>query len=178
MGTHGRQPEAVAWLLVGFDMVLRYWKEAGALDDPLPLWTQAQEVLFEHSKTQQQTIRDEEPVGMFLNALNELRMSGEAVVLDLTGGGSVRPQENCVGYEDATYTYLLPGSSFGAVQEHFRRQGTPFLVSRPQLWKRMADVGMIEVGSEGASRMKHIPGLPNSQRVIWFKRQFTGAFEV
>ncbi len=62
-GTHGRQPEAVAWLLVGFQMALRYWCASGALEDTRELWTQAIEVLLDHSESQRQAIREEDPIG-------------------------------------------------------------------------------------------------------------------
>lgn len=176
MGAHGRQPEAVAWLLVGFDMAIRYWKAVGILDDPLPLWTQAQEVLFDHSETQRQAIRDEEPVSMFLNALNELRASGEAVVLDLSEQLGLYPHSSCVGFQDSEYTYLMPGTAYGAVQEHFREQGTIFPISKNQLWKRMADSGIIETFGKETSKVKYIQGL-KSQRVIFLKRQSAGAAE-
>lgn len=178
VGSHGRQPEAVAWLLVGFDMAVRYWKDIGVLDDPLPLWTQAQEVLFEHSEEQQQAIRDEEPVGMFLNALNELRASRDAVVLDLNDDQfDLQSRENCIGFQDTQYLYLLPGSSYGAVEKHFQKQGSTFPITDRQLWKHMADAGMIEVFGRKMNKVIHIPGI-GAQRLVHVKRSNQGAFEV
>lgn len=158
VGSHSRQPEAVAWLLTGFHMALEYWVSARALDDTAPLWAQAQDILLAHSAAQAETLREEDPVRIFMSAMEELRTTGEAIVLNLSDPKGLYPHEECIGFEDSEYIYLMPGSAFGAVQEHLRKQGLRFPLSSGTLWRRMADQGLVEPGKKGTARNKHIPG--------------------
>lgn len=175
-GTHSRQPEAVAWLLVGFQMALRYWQAAGALADPAPLWAQAVEVLLNHSATQAQAVRDEDPGKLFLDALAELLAVGSARVHDLALPSTLYPDDRRIGFMDADFAYLLPGPAFGAIQEHLRAQGTCFPVSKARLWRHLADAGIAEPGGREVSRVKHVPGV-GTQRFVWLRRSsVTGLF--
>lgn len=123
-----------------------------------------------------QTIQEEEPVGMFMDALNELRASRSGLILDLSDDRfALYPRENCVGFQDANYLYLMPGTAYGAVQDHFRDQGTVFPIGRSQLWKRMADTGLIETFGRDTSRVKYIPGF-GSQRLVLVKKAKVDAF--
>lgn len=187
MGAHGRQPEAVAWLLMGFHMALSFWKHAGALEDPAALWTQAQEVLFDHSEAQQQSLRDENPVSMFMNALQEMSVTGEVEVHRIGEPLPTLGGEHRIGFSDNDYIYLLNGITSGKVEGHYRAQGSIFPISPPQLWKRLADEGIIETWGNATSKQKYIRGI-GSPRCVWVRRASvpmlfnknpdTGAFEV
>lgn len=168
-GAHGRQPEAVAWLLVGFQMMLRYWQASGALGDSSKLWAQAIEILLDHSENQRQTIRDEEPVGMFLDALQEMDATGTVNVHRIGEPYPMYDGEKRIGFCDDDFIYLLPGPAFGKVQEHFKAQGTIFPLTSGGLWKRMSEAELIEVWGKATSKNKYITGA-GSPRVVWVKR--------
>jgi hypothetical protein len=172
-GAHGRQPESFAWLLVGFQLMLHCWKDMGMLDDPAPLWAQAEEALLYHSATQRKTLRDEEPVGLFLSAFKELLITNQVRIYNLNDHDDVfYSAENCAGYQDEKYVYLIPGQAYGAVCSHFREQGTSYPISAAQLWKRMRERGLLEARDNETTRTKHIPG-KGSLRLLWLTREAT-----
>lgn len=171
MGAHGRQPEAVAWLLVGYHMMLRYWEYTGISIDLSTMLAKAQDVLLDHSGAQRKTLRDEDPVGLFLTAFKELLVTNQITICDLTSRDSMMyAPENCAGYRDGEFIYLIPGQVYGFVCSHFREQGTGFPISAAQLWKRMREREMIEARDKEVTRTKHIPG-KGSLRLLWLKQE-------
>ena len=169
-GTHGRQPEAVACLLVGWRMALRYWTHCGIAQDEEALFTAARQALITHSGAQHEHIHDEQPVRMFLDALAEMDANRTAGVRNVQG---VFTAEEYIGYSDASYIYLIPGAAYAAVQEHYKRQNSAFPVSKAQLWKRMANQGLIETREGEKTLQKHISGI-GLARYVWVKRAMVG----
>lgn len=170
-GTHGRQPEAVAWLLIGFDMALHYWKDVGTIQETRTLLERAKGVLLAHSMAQRSVLTEEEPVNLFLTALTELNATGQARIQDIERGGASYTDEHTVGFQDREYVYLLPGAAFGKVQGHLRAQGTVFPITKAELLKRLEGRGMLEVRGGNRTCTKHIPGVDKgSQRCAWLRR--------
>lgn len=169
-GVHGRQPEAVAWLLVGYRMALDFWAQAGALEDSAALWAHASSVFLDHSQTQSQALQGEQPITLFVEALNELLVMGKARIMPVLGPEGAFYIEQAVGYRDTEYVYLLPGAAYGAVCEHYKAQGTVFPIGKTQLWKRMAYKGIVKSWPDrGQTKTRNIPGR-GSVSLIWIPR--------
>lgn len=78
--------------------------------------------------------------------------------------------EDAVGYQDADFVYLLPGTVYGAVCEHYKAQGTVFPIGKTQLWKRMANAGIVKAWPDrGQTKTRNVPGR-GSVSLVWIPR--------
>ncbi len=139
-GAHGRICEAVAWLSVGLDAMLGYWREAGALEDGDALRAQISSALMENAREQQRNMGGEKPVELFMNALRELRASGQAYI---GGMDEIQPDGILLGVQESDKVYLLPQVVYGAVCKLMREQGSAFPIGKVQLWKRLNEQGLL-----------------------------------
>lgn len=166
-GTHRRQPETIAWILVGYNAMLQYFAYAGLEIDGHAMLEEAKRVILDHSEAQAGTLRDENPAKMFFDALEEMSITGEVRASSMSDAWS---GESVVAYLDSSYIYLLPGASYGKVSEFYRLQGTMFPIRKGELWRRLADQKLIATWGTDYSKTKRIPGL-GSPRCVWLKRE-------
>ena len=85
-GAHGRSAEAVAHVMLGYEMMLRYMVDIGAaqpeqVEEEI---RQAWDVVMDNSRRQTEEAKEDRPVAMFLSAVLELLASKQATVRDLT----------------------------------------------------------------------------------------------
>lgn len=184
-GAHGRTHESIAWLMIGASCMLGFWASQGAItgEDARALSTGIMAALLENAGEQQKSLRGENPVGLFINGLREL-LATRAVYLMNTGtndtyqAGDVLSNRmgDLVGYVDPQTSspwlmYLLPQVVYGAVQRLFKEQGSIFPISRPQLWKRFREQGLLitrqGVKGEEMTPTKCVGGC--SQRMVWLR---------
>lgn len=134
-GLHGRSPEAIAWLQLGLEKMFEYFEAQGALasEDACAICASGFTLLRCNARDQHSAMQEEEPARMFLDALRELKASGTATFIGLSGGalGSLLCTGAMCGHVDDTYDGLLAGIAYGMVQEHYRPQLFP--ISKPQL---------------------------------------------
>lgn len=172
-GAHDRQPPAVAWLLVGYDMMLKALEARGEIssEQKQAFLHEAAETLIELAKDQRRDMVQEAPAELFLSTLAELESSGAVYVKDLRAlSGSNLQTAPMVGCRDEHFTYLLPMAAYGAVNEALRKTGRCFPISRPQLWKHLAERDLIETDPKGnPSRTKRIGN--EAGKFIWLKQQ-------
>lgn len=142
-GSHGRQAEAVAWLLEGYRMALDWWEAVGAIEaqERAELWEAGRHAVLENAGAQTEAMKEENPVNLFLQTLKELIQIGEVRVApagqpDYGGAG-------LIGYRGEGFIYLLPMAAYGAVQNHMKKAGEVFPISRGTLWKRMQERGVL-----------------------------------
>ena len=84
-GAHGRLHEAGACLLVGWTMATAYWMEIEAIT-PTQAAEEAeaaQEAIAANIREQQRAMIADEPVGMFLRAVDELTASGKLSLIHI-----------------------------------------------------------------------------------------------
>lgn len=141
---HGRVAEACAWLFVALDLMEAYFKHQGVF---IPR-ADVESAVLQNATDQAEAMKGEKPIDMFLDALRELRAVGKAYVVDLD---AVSDGE-LIGFLKEPYVYLYPKASYGIVAEQCRTQNMRFPISRPQLWKRMQNAGLIEPATDGRTR--------------------------
>lgn len=148
-GTHDRQPPAVAWLMVGYSMMLRCMRDKGVLttEQVEQMTDEAFDVLVSAAQDQRKDMQGESPVELFMNTLEELEASGAVEIAErrpLTNDWSLPlPGAQRVGYRDENYLYLISGAAYGAVNRALQQTGRSFPLKSPRLWKTMAEQGKI-----------------------------------
>ena len=176
-GMEGRAPETVACILIGYAMMLDYFRNVGLFDADTAkgMLQDAHRLLTATSKQQARSMDDEKPTRIFLDSLVELMASGSVVMKDLTGAEEnkgKKPGVDMVGYFDNDYYYLLPKVAFGCVSKLCREQGTEFPVSIKALYKHLRTDGILklppDVGDDTPTRFKKVDG--KSQRLLWIPR--------
>ena len=171
-GAHDRQPPAVAWLALGYQMMLTCMRDHGVLSSPQveQMAAEAFEVLVAGAREQRRDMQGESPVDLFLSTLEELEASGAIEVCErdsVTGGWSTaRPDAQRVGYRDDEFLYLLPQAAHGAVNRALQQSGRSFPISGARLWKAMVEQGRAVAHNSGAvSKSKAFGQLKT--RVVW-----------
>jgi len=169
-GQHDRAPETVACILIGYAMMLNYFRDVGVFDTATAakMLGHAREKLMNASRKQARDMESEKPTRIFLDNLAELLNSKQVALKDLTteDAKDPPPTERMIGYMDAEYYYLLPNVAFGAVQKLCREQGQEFPVSLKALYKHLRTDGILQdAGGEKATRQKWIDG--KNQRLLW-----------
>ena len=170
-GQHDRAPEAVACILIGYGMMLNYFRDLGLFDteEAMRMLTHAMDTLMKTSKKQTRDMESEKPTRIFLDNLAELLNSKQVALIDLTQEHvkELPPNVRMIGYMDASYYYLLPGVAFGAVQKMCREQGQEFPVSLKALYKHLRTDGVLTGlnGDENPTKVKWIG--KKSVRLLW-----------
>ena len=178
-GQHDRAPEAVACILIGYSMMLNYFRDVGAIDNDtaLKMLAHAMQVLTDASKKQAKDMESEKPTRIFLDSMTELLASKTVVLKDISTGldpeaiKDPSPVKDMVGYMDADYYYLLPAVAFGAVQKLCREQGIEFPVSLKALYKHLRTDGVLKglASGENPTKNKWIDG--RAVRLLWIPRE-------
>ena len=111
---HPRLASAAAHLLAGYTFMLRYHVAHGQLaqEEARAMLEQGRRAIYENIFRQRETMRAENPVTLFLEALENLEASGALTF------APVERKEICPdyrefalgGYTDSTHYYLLPGN--------------------------------------------------------------------
>lgn len=172
-GAHDRQPPAVAWMLLGFDMMLSAMIARGEQTEEQAqgLWNEALQTLVSLARDQQADMRQESPAELFLSTLAELEAAGAVYVHDLDAlPSTISADVPMIGYRDKHFTYLIPTMAFGEVCRALQRAGRCFPISRGQLWKHLAERSLIEVHTGGALTKAKRFGT-DAPRVIWLKQK-------
>lgn len=109
-GEHGRSAEAVAHVMLGYEMMLWYMVDIGSMpkDQAAAEIKEAWAVIMENSRRQSDEAKEDRPVSLFLTAVKELLVSKQATVRDLTMTDAGPTPPSMIGYCDQQYYYLLP----------------------------------------------------------------------
>ena len=176
-GQHGRTAEAIAHMMLGYDTMLRYLRDVGAIttEDCISMSAHAWQVVTDNSRKQSEDMREDRPSKIFLSSIGELLISKSAAVRDLTGspgeGGSSTPKD-MIGYMDADFYYLMPQVAYRAVAKLCNDQGQAFPLTAKMLYKQMREDGVLTAEtttSTSATRPKWIDG--KTQRLLWIPRR-------
>lgn len=180
-GQHGRTAEAIAHMMVGYEYMLYYLRDVGALteDQAREAYSHAWHVVTDNSARQAAEMREERPSKIFLSSISELLISKNAGVRDLTsastngassGGNGGR---DMVGYMDADFYYLMPNVTYRAVAKMCSDQGQAFPLTAKMLYKQMREDGILTAETTtatSATRPKWVDG--KTQRLLWIPRKY------
>ncbi len=169
-GQHDRAPETVACILIGYAMMLNYFRDLGMFDTrtAATMLVHARKQLLAASKKQQQATESERPTRIFLDGLAELINSKQAGLRDLTDpeDRALPPTMRLIGYMDSQWCYLLPSVAFGAVQRLCREQGVEFPVSQKALYKHLRTDGVLKDGDTTQTKRIDVGGKSAVMRVM------------
>lgn len=175
-GQHDRAPEAVACILIGYTMMLNYFRDVGLFDTDAcaSLLIHARQTLTDASRKQARDMENEKPTRIFLDSMTELLASKTVALKDITAGnGEAAPSvpKDMVGYMDQEFYYLLPNVAFSAVAKLCREQGVEFPVSLKALYKHLRTDGILKglQSGDNPTRNKWIDG--RAVRLLWVPRE-------
>ena len=137
-GQHLRMPGNVATVYLGLEMGLRYAREVGAVDESMAtaLKETGWALLIGIGEQQHQATKEEKPVELYLNALQQMFAQGviflrDKRIHDEGGAELVWPEGRVVtaemlGWYDETFCYLLPDVAYKSVQRFYQASGRVF----------------------------------------------------
>lgn len=169
-GQHGRAPEAIAHIMIGYDMMLNYMRDIDLIDaDECRLESErAWRMAVTNSQQQSADLQEDRPSRLFLQTIGELLTSKAAGVRNLCDSNAGTPKE-MIGYCDAMFYYLLPNAAYRAVAKMCADQGHAFPLTMRMLYKQLREDDVISADSGGsATRVKRIDG--RTQRLLWVPR--------
>lgn len=165
---HDRTPDMLANLALGWEELLRFAQETGALtaEEREFYWRNGWEVMAEAAREQADHQASEEPTARFLALLNAAIASGRAHVAHASTGAAPENAEKWgwrrrntqdewqaqgerVGWLDGEQLLLEPEAAFAAVQRLAREQGTCLPITQRTLWARMREKGLIASHEKG-----------------------------
>jgi hypothetical protein len=178
-GYHLRLPEAVAGLMIGTEMGLRYALTLGVINSNKfhRLTERARVALREGAQAMSNRVKEEKPEMLFIRTISDLLVQGKIYFRGINEmyppiGGPAEHSE-MLGWYDLDRFYLLPEATYNRISKHFRDQGNVFPVREVTLRKMLAEAGMIEMETtkDGISRRtKSINVEKASRRVMVLRR--------
>lgn len=170
-GSYGRIPSNSAWLMIGAGAVLQYMADIGAISSQRTEELQGsfRQILQTLAAEQGQRVAEDSPTKKFTEALRELISSGRCIVRDTTDSRNfVEPGTEFIGWQDGDWLYLLPDTTYKAVNQFFNGQGLCFPVTAKTLWKHLEAAGMIRPAKGQRTELKKINS--KNYRVIALRR--------
>jgi len=142
-----RLPEVTAWLFVGINKLLQYFKTIDAITESqrTAIIKEAWETLVSVARRQAQQISEETPVNKFITALQEMLGTGAIRLNGNLYGDSDYMADDSVGWEDSDFFYLSPGKTFAVVVDYYKKQESRFPVTAQTLWRQLHNDGKIYV---------------------------------
>lgn len=168
-----RADEAVAHIMIGLTIMLRWIVSLGLLDDDaaagkLEEWWP---IIVANSKKQGRESKEESPAAMYMQALSAMLASGTAQIDDLTGGVDRKTPKERIGYCDANIYYLIPSEAFRRVTAFYRDQNRVFPVMQATVQRMLMSEGIVEQYDHSANtptKQKYIDG--KNSRYLWIPR--------
>ncbi|HAI20685.1 MAG TPA: hypothetical protein DCM14_02080, partial [Clostridiales bacterium UBA8153] len=171
--SHDRTPDIVASLGLGWQELLAFATESGAVtqEEATKLWCEGWEALRAAGEAQSGHLAGEEPTGRFLALLAAAITSGKAHLADAKTGGEPagaaawgwrerdvglstewQPLGDRVGWLDGDELLLDPEAAYATAQKFARDQNASLSVTQRVLWKRLAEKRMLVSAAPG----KHV----------------------
>lgn len=142
---HGRLPEIVAWLQMGFVILLLFLKDVNVFSQEQVDAYRAEFVslLYAMAQKQARSIEQDKPAHIFVRKLYALIESGQATVLPKSNPYSYSAKD-LVAYEDDEFYYLLNDAAHRAVRQLCEDQGELFVIGSRALPKALAEEKLID----------------------------------
>ena len=145
-GEHGRIPETVAWLQLGFSAFLKFAVETGSIKqtetDQLAgeCWT----ILNKLAAEQSRTVNEDRPARKFLDALRDMLDVKTVWVRHFSCVDSPSRDGQFIGWEDSDHYLLIPGETYKQVVKFTQAKGSRFPINDRRLWGHLASECLIE----------------------------------
>ena len=171
---HDRAAPAVAHILVGLTMMLKYMVSLGLLEaeDIDGLLEEYWQDVLENSRRQAEKSAEERPLKMYMTAVSEMVASHSVTVIDISKGYADinRADKNVVGYMDGQNYYFLAGTLWGAVNQFYAEQGRVLATNQAEIHRMLVEEGIVtQIGSDGkTTKNKRING--KAMRLLWIPR--------
>ncbi|MBN1922052.1 MAG: DUF927 domain-containing protein [Anaerolineae bacterium] len=172
-GAHLRMPGNVAALFLGWELFLQYSQHLGVVAEYEALREFGWSVLSALGDAQQSVVQDENPVAMYIRALQQLLAQGAIFTRnrehpDLVDFNNPPPEKCAVGAEfvgwyDRDYLYLLPGVAFRIVNQFYRGSGIAFPDTEHGLKTKLREQNL-SFPTESDRRGGHLYQLPLANR--------------
>jgi hypothetical protein len=162
VSAHGRLGEAVSWITVAFEMMLKYFKDVGICseDECKELLNRTEETMLKLILKQNSLINEEKPVDIFVKIFNELIISGKVKVESLNNKKSqddIFHTGECIGWEDDNFYYLRPSATYNCTNKFLASRSEKFPVSERTLWKQLDEAGFIQIEESTDGRVQRCP---------------------
>jgi DNA primase catalytic core len=154
-GKHLRLPGNVAEMFIGLEMGLTFARSVDALDQETvdALKEIGWATLVEIGDHQAQDVDSEDPVAMYMVALEEMMAQGSIYLRgkEHQGDEFIMPASlrnralgaaQMLGWYDKQFWYLMPGATFNAVADFYKRGMTVFPDTERGLRKKLIERGM------------------------------------
>jgi hypothetical protein len=190
--THLRVPEMVAWLGVGFDLLLDFHFAMGVVDQEraTELRQEAWQAFKALGDSHHTVVEDERPTRRFLSILKEL-FSQKKVYLESLDGGSppeyeewgwrpptggfgnrdpeTSPYAQLIGWVDTDYLYLMPDATWAEANKVLKAQGISLGLTKDGFSEALAKEGFTLTDKNRNTKQKKIRG--GNHRVWFMDRQ-------
>ena len=170
-GAHGRAAEAVAHVMLGYEMMVRYMVDIGAMSQAQAdaECRDAWELIMRNSRAQAEEAKEDNPVTMFVSAVRQLLASKQATVVDISTPGNLSAPPSTIGYCDSQYYYLMPDVVFARVCKLYAEQNVVYPLGKRALYKLLRDDGVLE--SDAADKSTRTKRIGDSvMRLLWIRR--------
>lgn len=175
-GQHLRQPEIVAHLYIGIDLMLHCAVDQRACDSSWAeeLRAESLETLVELTSAQSERIRQERPAHRFLTILKEMLTQRRVHLCSVRNGipddaesfgwrssAGANPSDDWrgegeqLGWVDDQYLFLMPQVAYHAVAKFSEEARTPFPVKRETLLKALAEEGISVTASDDKGHQRN-----------------------
>lgn len=172
-GVHPRSHEAMAMLMVGLTMFLRYLSSLKILaESDIDIFRDEMwNVLAEHVGVQREEREEDKPGNLFIAAVRELILSRSVYVASLGGEESGNTSARvALGYADTRHYLLYPDIAFTQVVAFYRQSGLEFPVGKHATFRDLREMELVDVGKDGkVSRPARLPG-GKMARMLWVPR--------
>jgi hypothetical protein len=141
---HGRSAENIAWLILSYKLYLNYGYSLGyfGIEKMKDKLSEAEQIFIMLVDTQSQETESEDPVTMFLQAINELILSKQVHIEKI---GTNSRNKNTMGWEDNEFYYLIPQSTYNNVMSFWKKQNKIFPHSSKTINEMLQEKNIIEV---------------------------------
>ncbi|HQF63875.1 MAG TPA: CHC2 zinc finger domain-containing protein [Anaerolineaceae bacterium] len=179
MKSHLRLPEALAGLMIGIDLGLRFALSQGVINGEQyqALVARGKAALLESGRQMAERVQDEKPEVMFVHAIADLLIQGKIYlaavdpsVLNAQPIGGPTATAELIGWYDKDWYYLMPDPSYARVCQAFRDRGTTFPVSPATLRKMMREAVMLRTDTDDGRNTIVLWVNNSSRRVLAVKR--------
>ena len=174
-----RMSETVSFLLLGYEMMLKYMQTVGVVEYPEAEMAYAAKVIAANGNRQTRQSREERPSKMFLSTVSDLLIGRVAEVRNLEDRDrQTNPVKGMVGYVDSHFYYLMPALAYAMVCEQTRKGGLEFPLTQKALWKQMAADGYLLPSTDGTSNTRNKLIDRKAQRLLWVPRALLDGGEI
>ena len=170
-GAHPRLPTAVAYLMLGVEMMMDYLSQPGGLMyqvDKERIREQCWEAVARNGREQILEMEREKPAELFITTVRELLDGGAAVIQPIDKPTAAAPRD-LIGYSDELYYYLNPGETFRKVQKSLQEQGSRFPLGKNQLFRTLAGEKKIVPAPNGSNVRQVKRGIVHAW-MLWVPR--------